>query len=172
MFGFRKKVDPNSLINGDFGMTVAGSMKDLVDHFSKLDGWEDVEYDMHELYLMVGFLARVALQRNRKSIKQDDKTAYIVGLGISTRLLQRDLGGNFDNDALNWGIDMYRSRVDEYSSSMIGFITGADSNKFSRLFFENAQRNENKVTSGFEDHLNKFHNVIENILEKYEGIIL
>lgn len=172
MFGFRKKVDPNSLINGNFGMTVAGSMKDLVDHFSKLDGWEDAGYDMHELYWMVGFLAKVVLERNRGSIKQDDSTAYVVGLGISTRLLQRDFGASFDNDTLNWGIEMYRVRVDEYGTSMIDRATGMNGEHFARLFFDNIQSNEIKITSGFEDHLRNFDDTVERIISKYEGIIL
>lgn len=172
MFGFRKKVDPNSLVNGDFGMTVAGSMKDLVDHFSKLEGWEDVGYDMHELYWMVGFLAKVVLDRNRKSIKQDDSTAYVVGLGISTKLLQRDFGESFDNDVLNWGIEMYRVRVDEYGTSMIDRAKGINPEHFARLFFDNIQSNETKTTSGFGDHFQNFDNVVETIISKCEDVIL
>ena len=77
-----------------------------------------------------------------------------------------------DNDTLNWGIEMYRVRVDEYGTSMIDRATGMNGEHFARLFFDNIQSNEIKITSGFEDHLRNFDDTVERIISKYEGIIL
>ena len=96
----------------------------------------------------------------------------MVGLGISTKLLQRDFGESFDNDVLNWGIEMYRVRVDEYGTSMIDRAKGINPEHFARLFFDNIQSNETKTTSGFGDHFQNFDNVVETIISKCEDVIL
>jgi hypothetical protein len=166
MFGFSKKLDPTELVNGEFGKTAAGTIQDLVQHFSSLPGWEAVEYDIHELVWMVGFLSHAALERNKDKVKIEPKNMNAVGTGVAVKVCQGIAEGGFDNDMLQWCLKSYAKRASDYSYALNKIEFAKDPKKLAKMFFENAQSNEIKNFSGLDVHYANFERAIERMISK------
>jgi hypothetical protein len=164
MFGFSKKLDPNELVNGEFGKTAAGAIQDLVQHFSSLPGWDAVEYDIYELVWMTGFLSHATLERSRA--KLEPKNMNAVGTGVAVKICQSLAEGEFDNDMLQWCLKSYAKRAADYSYALSKTEFARDPKKLAKMFFENAQSNEIKNFSGLDVHYANFERAIEKIISK------
>ncbi len=166
MFGFLKKTDPNQLINGKFGETAAGSLQDLLNHFSSIPGWEDVGYDIYELTWMIGFFAHAALERSKGKINLDAANVNAVATGIAVKICQMTSDEKFDNDKLQWCLGQYAKRSSDYSYAINKIEFDKNPIKLAKMFFENAQSAEIKNFSGLEQHNAKFETMVEGVILK------